>query len=98
MENKQEKCPAELADSELEEVTGGLKVAILGQKRVTTCDNFACVWCGRKKASPAEADHICHPQGDAVFANVCNECVHLGSCSKAYSFQNFSFPGANSRL
>ena len=74
-----------LNDDELEGISGGLEVAVTGRaEKITTCDNFVCVWCGHRKSHAAEADHICQPQGNAVFENICNECEYLYSCDKAY--------------
>ena len=77
----EDKMKEALEDDLLESVSGGLKTQILGRKQTKTCDKFECVWCGHRKSRPMEETHICNPQGKALFANVCNECVHLNSCS-----------------
>ncbi|MBE6924871.1 MAG: hypothetical protein E7466_06530 [Ruminococcaceae bacterium] len=73
MDNKE----LELNDDALDKVAGGAVTSV--NIWTHTCNDFVCVWCGRRKASPTETEHICVPQGDAVFSNVCNECEFLYS-------------------
>lgn len=70
----------ELKDEALEEVSGGVGASV--NIWTHTCNDFVCVWCGRKKQSSTETEHSCRPQGNAIFSHVCNECEHLYTCSK----------------
>ena len=93
MENKKWKSePIALDDAALEGVSGGLEVHIVGRRQVTTCDDFVCCWCGRKKADPWEKEHVCHKQGDMIYANICNECEYLFSCSRANQYEGIGSP------
>lgn len=91
---KKKNKPAELTDHQLEQVSGGLEMMMLGRRQITTCDGFRCVWCGCSKASSAEKSHVCHPQGDAVFENTCEWCEYRYTCDKAYTYVGFGSPVA----
>lgn len=98
MDNKQ----FELSNDELEAISGGLEVPIVGRQQITTCDDFVCLWCGCGKATPSEKSHICAAQSgpgrtpseriESVFENICHWCAHERTCTKAYTWVGLGSP------
>lgn len=80
-----------LDDAVLDQVTGGtgLKVSLVGDKTIETCENFSCVWCGCGKTA-GKSGHHCEPQGGMDFPDIswfdytCSNCAKESSCPMAH--------------
>lgn len=89
MEHKErnKNTPVELEDDALDNVSGG--AALTGQTVGfgTTCEHFACCFCGCGKSDPQETKHTCAPNGGDNVDSVCAYCVynqgsmHAGTCT-----------------
>ena len=99
----EDKKMVELNDDALEAVSGGLQAPIVGRRKITTCDDFSCVYCGLKKDVLGKDSHGCKPQGhgaplgggeylSAIFENTCENCTHLYTCTRAYTYEGFGSP------
>ena len=85
MDNK----PFELSNDELETVTGGLEIQVVGRGKITTCDDFSCVWCGCGKTA-GKSGHHCEAQGGLDFPDIswfdytCSNCAKEPTCPMAH--------------
>ena len=102
-ENKLDKMsPVALNDDVLDSVAGGVEAVAVGRRQITTCDDFVCCWCKRRKASSSATSHVCEAQSgpglhageyiEAVFENTCEWCQKRYSCDQAYTYVGLGSP------